>query len=91
MTVRYTPRAEADLLAIASYIAQRSSGGAPRVGDSIRRTIAVIEAHPLAGKSVRAGLYMRIVTDYPYKIFYRFGGADIEIVHVRHAARRPWV
>jgi plasmid stabilization system protein ParE len=90
MTVRFTARAEADLLAIATYIGRRSPGGAKRVGDSIHRTIAMIEAHPLAGIGVRVGLYMRIVTDYPYKIFYRFSGTDIDIVHVRHAARRPW-
>jgi plasmid stabilization system protein ParE len=26
---------------------------------------------------------------YPYKIFYRLSGNDVEIVHIRHTARRP--
>jgi plasmid stabilization system protein ParE len=42
MIVRYAPRAEADLIAIATYLGERSPGGAERVGVSIRRTIAVI-------------------------------------------------
>ncbi|MEZ5787999.1 MAG: type II toxin-antitoxin system RelE/ParE family toxin [Xanthobacteraceae bacterium] len=30
------------------------------------------------------------VGDYPYKIFYRIRGSNIEILHIRHTARRPW-
>jgi toxin ParE1/3/4 len=33
---------------------------------------------------------MRIVADYPYKIFYRLGDDAVDIVHIRHASRRPW-
>jgi toxin ParE1/3/4 len=41
----------------------------------------------VAGRpDVRAVLVLR----YPYKIFYRHRGETIEILHVRHTARRPW-
>jgi toxin ParE1/3/4 len=72
MIVRYAPRAEADLIDIATYLAERSPPGARRVGDSIRRTIRLIAEHPEAGRRVSDGLFMRMVADYPY----RFSTAD---------------
>ncbi len=27
---------------------------------------------------------------YPYKIFYRASADAVEILHIHHAARRPW-
>ncbi len=27
---------------------------------------------------------------YPYKIFYRLSTDTVEILHIHHAARRPW-
>jgi hypothetical protein len=27
---------------------------------------------------------------YPYKIFYRVTNDTVEILHIHHAARRPW-
>jgi toxin ParE1/3/4 len=74
---------------IASYIAERSPRGAERVGVSIRRTIAMIAEHPRLGRRVRTGLYMRIVADYPSKKFYWLSDDAVDIVHVRHASRRP--
>jgi len=36
--------------------------------------------------NVRAVLVLR----YPYKIFYRVRRDVIEILYIRHTARRPW-
>jgi plasmid stabilization system protein ParE len=33
---------------------------------------------------------VKLLTHYPYKIFYRVRGGAVEIVHIRHAVRRPW-
>jgi plasmid stabilization system protein ParE len=27
---------------------------------------------------------------YPFKIFYRIVGDTVRVLHIRHAARRPW-
>lgn len=37
-----------------------------------------------------ADIRVKILGRYRYKIFYSVGEDTIEIVHVRHAARRPW-
>ena len=34
---------------------------------------------------------VKFVARYPYKIFYRVRGDAIEIAHIRHTSRRPWV
>ena len=90
MILRITPRAEGDIAAILSYVFERSPQGASRVGASIRRGIEFIAAHPSGGRQVRPTLFVKILTDYPYKIFYRMTGGNIEVVHVRHTSRRHW-
>jgi toxin ParE1/3/4 len=34
---------------------------------------------------------VKVVLGYRYKIFYRIREYGIEIVHVRHTSRRPWI
>ena len=36
-----------------------------------------------------ADVRVLFVGRYPHKIFYRLSGNDLEIVHIRHTARRP--
>ena len=36
-------------------------------------------------------LRVKIVLGFRYKIFYRIREDIIEIVHVRHTSRRPWI
>jgi hypothetical protein len=38
----------------------------------------------------RPDVRMMPLVRYPYKIFYRILGDTIRILHIRHAARRPW-
>lgn len=90
MILRITSRAEGDIAAILSYIMERSPLGASRVGASIRQGLDFIAAHPTGGQRVRPSVRVKILTDYPYKIFYRLNGEFIEIVHVRHTSRRQW-
>ena len=33
---------------------------------------------------------LKVVGRYGYKIFYSVGADAIEILHIRHGARRPW-
>jgi len=34
---------------------------------------------------------VKVVARYGYKIFYSVGLDSIEVLHVRHGARRPWI
>jgi toxin ParE1/3/4 len=44
-------------------------------------------AHRAAG---REGVRVVSLGHYPYKIFYRVTLDAVEILHIRHAARRSW-
>jgi addiction module RelE/StbE family toxin len=92
MTLRYTKRALADLNRILSYVSQRSPQGASRLADHIGAAVHQIAEHPQSGRTTsRPNVRVKVVSDYPYLIFYRIvGQAMVSIVHIRHAARRPF-
>lgn len=92
MIVRYTRGAARDLDKILSYISERSPGGAGRVASSLENSFLFIADNPHGGlKTNNPALRVKILPDYPHKIFYRPRGDVIDIVHIRHAARRPFV
>jgi plasmid stabilization system protein ParE len=91
MKIRYRARALADLEDIFLYLNARSPSGATNVLQAIRAAIVEISEHPMAAQSTSAfDIRVRILGRYRYKIFYSVQSDFIEIIHVRHAARRPW-
>ncbi len=91
MIVRYTPRAERDLEAILFYISERSPGGARNVWQSISKVVDGLRDNPEIGaKTNLPGVRVRLTIGYPYRLFYRVRDEAVEILHIRHAARRRW-
>ena len=91
MIVRFSRRAARDLTEILAYVAERSPAGAVAVDAALQKSINFISDNPHGGKKTAiSSLFLGIVTGYPYKIFYRAIPDAIEIVHIRHASRRPW-
>jgi len=92
MKVRYRERALADLEQIFSYLDKRSPGGARKVVDAIHAAIMNIAESPLSARATsEPTVRVKLVGRYQYKIFCSVGPDEIEILHVRHGARRPWV
>lgn len=93
MKVRYRERALADLEGIFQFLNERSPTGARTVLLAIREAINDVAEHPLAApRTSDPDIRVKILGRYRYKIFYSVAASDfIEIVHVRHAARRPWI
>lgn len=93
MKIRYRPRALSDIDDIFQFINERSSVGARNVLQALADAIDEIGAYPLASPVTSdVDIRVKILTRYRYKIFYSVVGDDfVEIIHVRHAARRPWV
>ena len=92
MKVRVTPRARADLHEIRDYISKRSPSGARNVLRSIYSGIAFITENPRGATTTdEPAVRVKVIVEYPYKIFYTIGAdAVVEILHIRHSARRPW-
>jgi addiction module RelE/StbE family toxin len=94
MRVRYSPRATRDLNSIYEYLAERNPRGAASVMAAVLAAIEFIKRHPEAAPAVSntPGIRGIIVRRYRFRIFYRvLTEGVVEIVHVRHTSRRPWL
>jgi plasmid stabilization system protein ParE len=91
MKVRYRPRARADLDAIHNYLNERNPHGAANVMRAIFAGVQFIAENPHATpRTDDPTVRVMIVRRYRYKIFYGVAGDAVEILHIRHGARRPW-
>ncbi len=92
MRVVYTPAALRDLDEIADWLAIHYPTIAPSVEQRIRSVIAHIGRWPESARRSLKRPDARVVPvgRYPYKIFYRVVADTVEILHVHHAAQRPW-
>jgi toxin ParE1/3/4 len=90
MKVRYLPRAFADLEAIHSYIEQRNPEAAVRVAAAIAKSISGLADFPEIGQAVdEENVRVLRSAHHTYNIFYSVQGEEVQILHIRHPARRP--
>jgi plasmid stabilization system protein ParE len=62
------------------------------VVDAIFAAIRDVAQNPLAARRTSdPSVRVKVVSRYGYKIFYSVEADAIEILHVRHGARRPWL
>jgi plasmid stabilization system protein ParE len=90
MRVYFSPRATRDLTSIFLFLDARSKNGARNVMRAIRDGVALIAEHPQAWQATNIpAIRVKLVRQYPFKIFYRLldDRNEIEIVHVRHSVR----
>ena len=91
MRIRYRAQALGDIDQIYRYLLKRSPSGALNVLRAIYAGISGNSHTPANGLTIhRCG--SKAVWRYRYKIFYSIiDGETVEIMHVRHTSRRPWV
>ena len=92
MKVIYTAAALRDLDEIAEWLAVHYPMIAPKIERRIRAVFGHIGRWPESGRRSIERQDVRVISvgRYPYKIFYRIAPNAVEILHVHHAARRPW-
>lgn len=92
MKVVWTDEALHDLKEIAEYLSLHYPAIAPSVGLRIQAVVGRIGRWPQSARRSTKRPNVRVVPlgRYPHKIFYRVMGDSVEILHVHHAARRPW-
>ncbi|WP_408631782.1 type II toxin-antitoxin system RelE/ParE family toxin [Methylocystis borbori] len=90
--IRYALRAQRDLASIYAYLAERSPQAKRLVAARLGNAILLIADNPGVGmRTQQRGIFVKFVPKSAYKIFYRAQGASIEIIHISHSARRPWL
>jgi toxin ParE1/3/4 len=91
MKVRYRVQALADIEEIFRYIEQRNPSGAQNVMRAIFAGMQFIAENPNAApRTDDPTVRVVVVRQYRYKIFYGVDGDEIDVLHIRHSARRPW-
>lgn len=92
MKVVYTAAAQSDLRQIGAWLAAHYPAIALDVERRIRDVVAHSARWPESAPRAAGRKGVRVVPlgRYPYKIFYRVTAEAVEILHIRHAARRPW-
>jgi plasmid stabilization system protein ParE len=90
----YSPRAIQDLEEIGTYY-HRVAGTriAEAIGQRIEQVIARVSRQPRTAPLVsqRSNVRVVLVLRYPYRMFYRDRDGTVEILHIRHTSRRPWI
>lgn len=91
MKLRFTRRSQADVKAMFEYLGERSPRGADNVKRALKRTVGLIADFPHSGRhSGEEETRVLPVGRYPYLIYWSIEAGEVVIVHIRHAARRPW-
>ena len=87
----FTEKALTDLAEIVGHIAEDDAGAAERFGNSLLDHIELLREFPHMGVSVRRRAKVRRLSHSPILVYYKLDEARnlIEIVHIRHASRRP--
>ena len=91
MRVRYSPRANADIIGIADYLTERNPAVARAMEQAIRAAVDLIGEFSGAGRAVdqRPNVRVMPVRRYPYLIYYTVRAGELVILHIRHGARAP--
>jgi plasmid stabilization system protein ParE len=93
MNVEFAPRATRDLQEIGLYY--RTVAGeatAMAVARRIEHVINLVARQPMIAPLIsrRDNVRVALILRYPSRIFYRVREDTVQILHVRHTARRPW-
>lgn len=91
MKVRFTLPALANLEAIYDYVSQYNPDAANHVKVRIKERAESLGDFPRSGKETDLPMVrVFVVGRYPYLIFYKAEDDEVQILHVRHGARRPF-
>jgi toxin ParE1/3/4 len=93
MKVVYTDEALQDLDKVLTYIGLNYPTSSAAFQKRLRTAVVRIGAWPQSAEEIadRPGIRVVPLITFPYKVFYRITNEAVEILHIRHAARRqPW-
>lgn len=92
MKVIYTHEALRDLDEVLRFIGENYPAASAGFQHRLRMIEQRIGKWPESAQEVAQRTGVRVVPfiRYPYKMFYRVANDAVEILHIHHAARRPW-
>jgi len=87
----FTQKALKDLAEIIGYIAEDDPQAAERFGNSLLDHVQLLTRFPRMGAAIRKRARARKLSHSPILVYYRIRDDKrlIEILHLRHASRKP--
>ena len=87
----YTQKALNDFAEIIGHIAEDDAEAASRFGRSLIEHVELLIRFPRMGGLIRKRSQVRKLLHSPFLVYYHVREAEreIEVVHVRHGARKP--
>ena len=85
--IEWSARSRGDLDAIRAYVEQHAPFAALRLADALIETAESLANHPHRGRTVY-GAVRELVVVRPYLIRYRVTIDAVQIMRIRHGARR---
>jgi plasmid stabilization system protein ParE len=89
MRVIFHPEAHAEMIEQARYYENKSHGLGSDFLDAVEESTRRIQQSPLAGSIERSNIRRRLVSGFPFTIFYEVQSDRIYIAAVMHQHRRP--
>jgi plasmid stabilization system protein ParE len=86
---RFLPPAEEEMIEASEFYEARSEGLGFEYLDDVQRIIDLVREHPKIGQSISGGFRRAVLQRFPFFIIYSEERAEIVIVAVAHAKRRP--
>lgn len=89
--VVYTQKALSDLANIIGHIADGDAGAALRFANSLLDHVELLARFPQMGGPVRKRANVRKLVHSPLVVYYQLRDSKrlVELLHIRHAARKP--
>jgi plasmid stabilization system protein ParE len=91
MKLRFTPRAVANIIAVADYIREHNPAAAERVRAAIYESLQDLVLFPRAGRPQQtSGVRKFITRKYAYLVYYTVDDSAEEIIvlNIKHPAQR---
>lgn len=85
--IDWSLRSRRDLEAIRAYVEQQAPFAAARLAEALIATAESLAIHPHRGRAV-SGAIRELVVVRPYLIRYRVMADAVQIVRIKHGARR---
>ena len=87
----YTQKALNDLAEIVGHIAEDDAQAASRFGSSLVAHVELLARFPRMGGLIRKRPRVRKLLHSPFLVYYHVREAkrEIEVLHIRHGARKP--
>jgi len=90
MRIRLTSRAYNELEQISEYISERDPRTAVAIFAVLDRIFSRLREMPYQGQTTDVpSVRCLVVSQFPYKVFYRVAGDTIEVLSIFHTSQNP--